>query len=60
MSLRVLVDDQITEIFNKNPELKNLGKNEFEIAVAILCNVKILHGLELEELLRRYNGKRRR
>lgn len=51
MSLRVLVDDQITEIFNKNPELKNLGKNEFEIAVAILCNVKILHGLELEELL---------
>lgn len=51
MSLRVLVDDQIEKLFNDSPELRNVKKNEFEIAVASFVNVKYLNGIEFDDLI---------
>lgn len=50
MSLRVLLEDQIDELFNNNPELKSSKKNKFEIAVSHIVNLKILNGLEFDDL----------
>lgn len=51
MSLKILVDDHIDQLFIDNPELKTVNKNEFEIAVASFANLKYLNGLELEDLI---------
>lgn len=51
MSLKILVDDQIEKLFNDNLELKTVGKNQFEIAVASFANLKYLNGLELDDLI---------
>ncbi|SHM04255.1 AIPR protein [Chitinophaga jiangningensis] len=51
MSLKVLLEDQITKLFSNNPELSTSQKNRFEIAVASFANFKILNGLEFDDLL---------
>lgn len=51
MSLRILLDDQIKKLFADNPELKNVNKNEFEIAVASFSNLKHLNGIDLDDLV---------
>jgi len=50
MSLRVLLEDQIQELFKNNPELKSSKKNQFEIAVSHIVNLKVLSGLEFDDL----------
>lgn len=50
MSLRVLLEDQIQELFKNNPELKSSKKNQFEIAVSHIVNLKVLNGLEFDDL----------
>jgi hypothetical protein len=46
MSLKILLEDQITQLFMDNPELSNVQKNKFEIAVASFpspqCLFKVL------------------
>lgn len=51
MSLKVLLNDQIEKLFSDNPELKNIKKNKFEIAVASFSNLKHLNGLEFDDLI---------
>ncbi|MFS2161556.1 AIPR family protein [Pseudomonas sp. Pseusp122] len=51
MSLRILLDDQITKLFADNPELKTVNKNQFEIAVACFANLKHLNGIDVEDLV---------
>ncbi len=51
MSLRVLVDDQISKLFRDNPELNGIDKNKFEIAVAAFANLKHLNGIDLDDLI---------
>lgn len=51
MSLKVLLDDQIDKLFTDNPELQNVNKNKFEIAVASFANLRYLHGLEFDDLI---------
>jgi hypothetical protein len=50
MSLKVLLEDEIQELFNNNPELKSSKKNAFEIAVSHIVNLKVLNGLEFDDL----------
>ena len=49
MSLKVLLDDQIEKLFTDNPELQDVNKNKFEIAVASFANLRHLHGLEFDD-----------
>lgn len=51
MSIHVLLDDQIEELFNNNKDLNSSGKNEFEVAVANFMNVKYLNGISADELI---------
>lgn len=51
MSLKILIEDQITKLFKDNSELNSVKKNQFEIAVASFANVKFLNGLELDDLI---------
>lgn len=51
MSLKILLDDQIDKLFADNPELSQVNKNKFEIAVASFCNVKFLNGIEFDDLI---------
>lgn len=51
MSLKILLDDQIERLFEDNPELSNVKKNKFEIAVAFFANLKYLNGLEFDDLI---------
>ncbi|ARP38412.1 AIPR family protein [Vibrio syngnathi] len=51
MSLKVLLDDQIDKLYEDNPELKSVKKNQFEVAVASFANVKSLGGLEHDDLI---------
>lgn len=51
MSLKILIEDQIQKLFNDNPELNSVSKNQFEIAVASFANIKHLNGLEFDDLI---------
>lgn len=51
MSLKILLDDQINKLFTDNPELSQVNKNKFEIAVASFANVKFLNGIEFDDLI---------
>lgn len=51
MSLKILLDDQIDKLFADNPELSQVNKNKFEIAVASFSNVKFLNGIEFDDLI---------
>lgn len=51
MSLRILLDDQIDKLFEDNPELNSVDKNQFEIAVASFANLKYLYGIEIDDLI---------
>jgi hypothetical protein len=51
MSIKVLLDDQITKLFKDNPELNGVNKNQFEVAVASFANLRHLHGLEFDDLM---------
>ncbi len=51
MSVQVLLQDKINKIMADTPELKLSGKNEFEIAVAQILNLKFFTGLDFEDLL---------
>jgi len=51
MSLLILLDDKIKDIFEKTPELESVKKNKFDLAVAQIINVRYLGGLDLEELV---------
>jgi hypothetical protein len=56
MSIKILLDDQIEKLFNDNPELSIIKKNKFELAVANFINVKLLYGLEFEDLINGITG----
>ncbi len=51
MSLKILIDDQVEQLFSDNPELNVVSKNKFEIAVASFANIKHLNGLEFDDLI---------
>jgi hypothetical protein len=51
MSIKVLLDDQIKKILKENPELEATGKNKFELAVAQISNIKILGGLDFDDMI---------
>lgn len=51
MSLKILLEDQIDKLFADNPELSQVNKNKFEIAVASFSNVKYLNGIEFDDLI---------
>jgi hypothetical protein len=57
MSLKVLLDDQIDKLFEDNPELCEVGKNKFEIAVTSFANLNHLHGLDFDDLIDGIMGK---
>ena len=51
MSVKVLLDDQISQLFNENKELLDVNANQFEIATASFCNLKFLNGLDQDDLI---------
>jgi hypothetical protein len=52
MSLRILLDDKINKLLEDNPDLNNLDKNKFEKAVASIINVRHLHGIDFDDLVK--------
>ena len=56
MSLRILLDDKINRLLENNPDLNNLTKNKFEKAVAAIINVRYLHGIDFDDLVRGMMG----
>lgn len=51
MSVQVLLEDKIKKIMEDNPESKKSGKDEFEVAVAHILNIRYLTGLDFDDLL---------
>lgn len=51
MSIKILLEDQISKLFTDNPELNSVNKNQFEVAVASFVNLKYLNGLEFDDLI---------
>lgn len=56
MSLRILLDDKINRLLENNPDLKKLKKNKFEKAVAAIVNVRYLHGIDFDDLVKGMMG----
>lgn len=56
MSLRILLDDKINRLLKNNPDLNDLNKNKFEKAVAAIVNVRHLHGIEFDDLVKGMMG----
>lgn len=51
MSVQILLEDRIEKLFEENPELNQIDKNKFEIAVASFSNVKHLNGIDFDDLI---------
>jgi len=51
MSVRALLDDQIKNLFDTSPELKEIDKDQFEIAVSHLANVQYLNGIDSDDII---------
>lgn len=51
MSVSVLLDDRIDEIFKENKSLEELKCDRFNLAIAHLCNQKILNEINFDELM---------
>ena len=51
MSLRLLLDDQIKNLFDTNPELKEVDKDQFEIAISHFATVQYLNGIDSDDII---------
>lgn len=51
MSIQILLEDRINQLFIDNPELNSISANKFEIAVGFFCNLKHLHGIDHDDVL---------
>jgi len=51
MSLQIILDDQIDKLFEDSPELNDIDKDKFEIAVAHFASFKYLHGIDSDDLI---------
>lgn len=51
MSIKILLEDRINKIFKDNIELQDVPHNAFEVAVAHLSNVKVLNGIDFDDLI---------
>jgi hypothetical protein len=51
MSLKLLLSDQINNLFETNKELSEVPKNDFEVAVCHFANLKHLCGQESDDLI---------
>lgn len=50
MSLKFALTDQINKLFEDSPELENIDRDRFEIAVANFATIKYLNGIDLDDL----------